>query len=108
MLDPIEAMSALFAKQRAKKLESKLASLVTDVCNSCLGSGTLQFCGGETCPECNGTGDPPTEVKVYECYLCGTQSLDEDTNLFATCPHTHNLHQFHLKTIYTKVTKNAS
>lgn len=89
----------------AKKLERKLAALVQDVCNECLGTGSLQFCGGETCPACKGTGKPSTELSVHECFNCGLEAIGEDLPVDLNCVYTGNPHRFYLKTIYTKDSK---
>jgi DnaJ-class molecular chaperone len=96
----------MYSLARNRKLERKLASIVTDVCDECLGNGSLQFCGGETCPSCNGTGKPPKEVKVYKCINCGAESLESDTTNFTMCsPWSSNKHEFVLNAVYTNETK---
>ena len=55
-------------EQASKNLERKISSIVTDACNECLGAGTLQFCGGEICPSCSGTGKPPSDIDVHNVY----------------------------------------
>ena len=100
-----QLLSDMNARQAAYKLDSKLKSLVPDVCNACLGAGTLQFCGGETCPECNGTGKPPAVVKVYQCVHCLRHRLENDDDKFILCSHVFNPgfnHEWFLSTIYTK------
>jgi RecJ-like exonuclease len=92
-------------EQATKNLERKLSSLVTDVCNDCLGSGSLQFCGGETCPECNGTGKPPSEVKVYRCKHCLITRLEQDLRTPAICSPARNhgfTHEWFLESVYTE------
>lgn len=102
----LELISNMYSLARNRKLERRLASIVTDVCDECLGTGSLQFCGGETCPSCNGTGEPPKEVKVYKCINCGTESLDCDSTNFTICsPLSNSKHEFILNTVYTKETK---
>jgi RecJ-like exonuclease len=102
-----QLLSDMNSRQAAYNLESKLKSLVTDVCNDCLGAGTLQFCGGEACPECNGTGKPPTEVKVYKCAHCLRTRLEKDDDKFILCSpvsisNPGANHEWFLSTIYTK------
>lgn len=103
LADTKELLAEMYHSSRIKSLERKLSSLVTDVCNECLGAGSLQFCGGEICPECNGTGNPPAEVSVYQCLHCSAQSLESDLGLFTLCsPGRHGNHNFKLSTVYTK------
>lgn len=103
----LELLSNMYSSDRNRNLERKLASIVTDVCDDCLGTGSLQFCGVEVCPSCAGTGNPPTEIKVYECVCCGAQSLDSDLSNFTLCSpmSTDKKHEFVLKYTYSKVTK---
>lgn len=102
-----ELLSKINAEQASKNLEQKLSSLVTDVCNACLGTGALQFCGGETCPECNGTGEPPSEVRVYKCTNCSLTRLESDLEDFVLCSPMSENHKWFLGTVYTK-DKSAS
>lgn len=101
----LESVVRAHIENSAKKLERKLAALVQDVCNECLGTGSLQFCGGETCPACKGTGKPSTELSVHECSNCGLEAIGEDLLVDLNCVYTGNPHRFYLKTIYTKDSK---
>lgn len=103
--DSLESVVRAHIENSSKKLERKLAALVQDVCNECLGTGSLQFCGGETCPACKGTGKPSTELSVHECSNCGLEAIGEDLPVDLNCVYTGNPHKFYLKTIYTKDSK---
>lgn len=104
----LDTIARMWAEEMAKSLDRKLKSLVTDVCDECLGNGSLQFCGGETCPSCNGTGRPPREINVFKCTKCGVRSLDSDGSKFTWCTpgDTAVAHKFKLETIYTKPVQN--
>lgn len=103
--ESLESVVRAPIENSAKKLERKLAALVQDVCNECLGTGSLQFCGGETCPACKGTGKPSTELSVHECSNCGLEAIGENLPVDLNCVYTGNPHRFYLKTIYTKDSK---
>ena len=103
--DSLDSAVRAHVENSAKKLDRKLAALVQDVCNECLGTGSLQFCGGETCPACKGTGKPSTELSVHECSNCGLEAIGEDLPVDLNCVYTGNPHKFYLKTIYTKDSK---
>lgn len=106
----IDTVARMRAEDMAKELDRKLKSLVTDVCDECLGNGSLQFCGGETCPSCDGTGKPPKEVSVFKCIHCGTHSPDPSSSKPTWCtPGDRRLvHEFKLDTIYTKPVKEEA
>jgi hypothetical protein len=57
----LRAFKLMQDKEAEVEQNKRIEEASTGLCADCDGYGSLQFCGGMTCPRCNGSGKPLTK-----------------------------------------------